>query len=280
MKLVRTRAELSRELNQVRSGGRRLALVPTMGSLHQGHLSLVDRAAALADVVVASIFVNPLQFGPEEDYGRYPRDLERDVALCRERGVHVVFAPERAEMYPGGEPRVTVDPGPMALRLCGAFRPGHFRGVLTVVAKLLGIVRPDVAVFGQKDFQQGALIRRMVGDLDLAVQIEMAPIVRDSDGLALSSRNVYLSADQRSQAAGLFQALREGQEAFRAGERSAGRILDCVDDTLARYPGVVPQYRELVDPGTLDPVETARVGSVLAVAAHVGMTRLIDNVIL
>ncbi len=276
--IARSRAEVREALARFRPG--RVALVPTMGYLHEGHLSLVDRARARAERVVMSIFVNPLQFGPNEDFARYPRDLDRDVALATKRGVDLVFAPSVEEMYPDGEPAVQVSPGRMADRLCGAHRPGHFQGVLTVVAKLFGIVRPDIAVFGQKDFQQAVLIRRMVADLELGVEIDLAPIVREPDGLAMSSRNVYLSAEERARALGLSRGLEDALAAFRLGERDSARLRDRVRERIAAEPGVRTEYVELVHPGTLEPIETAEPGSVLAVAAFVGTTRLIDNVIL
>lgn len=276
MRVARTREELARALEELGGGGR-VGLVPTMGYLHEGHASLLERAAAEADVVAASIFVNPLQFGPGEDYERYPRDEGRDFALLERRGTHLVFAPPVEEVYPGGPPAVTVDPGAAGERLCGAFRPGHFRGVLTVVAKLFALVRPHLAVFGAKDFQQAVLIRRMVRDLDLGVEIVTAPIVREADGLALSSRNAYLSPDEREQALGLSRALRAAARLHAAGERSARSLLEAVGEEVARHPGLRLQYAECVDPETLDPVDPVPSGSVVALAAHAGRTRLIDN---
>lgn len=278
MMLVRTKAEAREAIARFRPG--RVALVPTMGFLHEGHLSLLDRARERADRVVLSIFVNPLQFGPQEDFERYPRDLERDVALAATRGADLVFAPSVAEVYPRGEPAVQVVPGRMADVLCGAHRPGHFRGVLTVVAKLFGVVRPDVALFGQKDYQQAVLIRRMVEDLDMGIEIDVAPIVREPDGLAMSSRNVYLRPEDRSRALGLSRGLGRAAEAFRAGERDAARLRDLARAEIGSGPGVRVQYVELVHPDTLEPLAEAAAGSVLAVAAFVGETRLIDNVIL
>lgn len=280
MKVARTRAELRDALAEFRSGGVRLALVPTMGYLHEGHLSLVDRAADAADLVAASIFVNPLQFAPSEDYETYPRDEQRDLALLRDRGVHLVFVPDVDEMYPGGPPRVRVEPGELADRLCGAYRPGHFSGVLTVVAKLFGLVRPDVAVFGRKDFQQAVLIRRMVTDLDMGVEVVTGPVVREPDGLAMSSRNRYLGEEERAQAAGLHRALERILEARRAGEEDAGVLLERARAELARHPLLETQYLELVHPETLDPVSRAVPGSVAAAAVFCGDTRLIDNEVL
>jgi pantoate--beta-alanine ligase len=274
-----TKSQLRAVVGAVRAGGRQVAFVPTMGFLHEGHLTLIDRAKELADFVVLSIFVNPLQFGPTEDLERYPRDLERDLQLAGGRGVDLVFAPTTAEMYPAGEPRVAVVPGPAADTLCGASRPGHFRGVLTVVAKLFGIVQPDVAVFGQKDFQQAALIRAMAEDLDFATRIEVAPTVREADGLAMSSRNVYLSADERGQALSLSRGLARARALYDAGETDAGALRAALMSELS-VPGVQAEYGEAVDPRTLAPVERATPGTVLAVAARVGKTRLIDNAIL
>ncbi len=268
------------EVATERDAGRRIALVPTMGFLHEGHLSLVDRARSVADHVVLSIFVNPLQFGPGEDLDAYPRDLARDEDLAEARGVDLVFAPPTDEVYGEAEPAVQVVPTRMADRLCGAFRPGHFAGVLTVVSKLFNIVRPDVAVFGQKDFQQAVLIRAMTRDLDFPVSIEVAPIVREPDGLALSSRNEYLDAEERRRATGLYGALRAAADAFAAGERDAGTLRGLAEASLRETDGVDVQYVELVDPAELEPVEHAEPGSVLAVAAFVGETRLIDNMVL
>ncbi len=275
-----TREALSRALLSPRGRGVRLALVPTMGFLHEGHLSLVDLAKETADVVAVSIFVNPIQFGPGEDLERYPRDLERDLSQLRERGADIVFCPGVKEMYPDGSPRVTVDPGAMGTVLCGAYRPGHFRGVLTVVARLFGIFRPDLAVFGHKDYQQAVLIRRMTRDLELGAEILLGPIVREADGLALSSRNVYLSPDQRAQARGLYAALIRVQEAFDGGERSNSVLRRILAGAIQDYPLLELQYGEIVTPDTLEPAEPVEAGSVVALAAYCGPTRLIDNHVL
>jgi pantoate--beta-alanine ligase len=277
--VARTRDEVREAVRAAKKAGRTVALVPTMGFLHEGHLSLLDEARARADVVMMSIFVNPLQFGPAEDLDRYPRDLERDLELAATRGTDLVFAPGAAEMYPHGEPAVQVVPGALAERLCGATRPGHFRGVLTVVAKLFGIFQPDVAVFGQKDFQQAALIRRMVDDLDIPVRVEVAPIVREADGLAMSSRNVYLSGPGRESALALHRGLERARALYGAGEGDAAALRAALWSEMS-VPGVEPEYAEVVDPRTLEPVERAVGGAVLAVAARVGRTRLIDNAIL
>lgn len=279
MKVVRSRAELADSLAELRRHGR-VALVPTMGFLHEGHLSLVDRGKEAAESVVVSIFVNPLQFGPTEDLSTYPRDEARDLAALKARGATVVFLPTESEMYPQGLPQVTVSPGPMERRLCGAFRPGHFRGVLTVVAKLFGLIRPDVAVFGRKDYQQAVLIARMCQDLEMDVEVVTGEVVREADGLAMSSRNSYLSPEERRQARGIPAALEHARRTFAEGERHVGPILSAVRRTLAEYPELEPQYVELVDPDTLEPASVATSDSVLAAAVFCGTTRLIDNVVL
>lgn len=278
MEVVRTRAELAGALARHRAAGDSLALVPTMGYLHEGHLSLVDRGGELADVVAVSVFVNPLQFGPGEDLDRYPRDEVRDLELLRARGTDLVFLPSDEELYPRGKPRITVSPGSFDRRLCGPFRPGHFRGVLTVVAKLFGLFKPDVAVFGRKDFQQAVLIRRMVDDLELDVRIETGEIVREADGVAMSSRNANLNAEERAQAVGLFSALSLARRLYETGERWAETLLSEVRGEVARHPLLELEYAEAVEPAGLDAVEVASPGTVLAVAAFCGTTRLIDNV--
>lgn len=288
MKTVTSKTELRREVAAARKragsvaagDGDAIVLVPTMGALHEGHLSLVDRARELGEYVVVSIFVNPAQFGPGEDYEAYPRDLDRDVELAEGRGVDLVYAPPAEEVYPDGEPGIRVVAGPLAERLCGLSRPEHFDGVLTVVAKLFGTVQPDIAVFGQKDYQQATLVRRMARDLDMPVRIEIARIVREEDGLALSSRNVYLSERERERARSLSEGLFAARDVF-----EDERVTD-VDRLKARVRGtmrdadVEPEYIELVDPDTLEALDEARPGAVLAVAARFGETRLIDNVIL
>jgi pantoate--beta-alanine ligase len=278
MELVRTRAEMGRYAEACAARGERLGFVPTMGYLHRGHTSLLETARQRADRVVLSIFVNPLQFGAGEDLDRYPRDLERDLETARQVGTDLVFAPDAAEMYPGGEPWVVVVPDRGADRLCGATRPGHFRGVLTVVAKLFGIVRPRLAVFGQKDYQQLTLIRRMVRDLELGVEIVAAAIVREPDGLALSSRNVYLSEDERRRALSLSRGLAACQQLFARGAREPADFLALLRGVGG--DGVELEYAAVVDPQTLEPVQRVEAGSVCAVAARVGRTRLIDNHIL
>lgn len=280
MRVLTTAAELSAALAPERAAGRTIGLVPTMGFLHEGHLGLCDALQGRCDVLVLSVFVNPLQFGPAEDLARYPRDLERDVRLAAERGVHYVYAPAVEDMYPYGAAHVLVSAPDLSNRLCGAFRPGHFEGVLTVVAKLFHRVAPDVAIFGQKDLQQAALIRRMVQELDFPVQVEVAPIAREPDGLARSSRNVYLSPEERQAALALWRGLDRARAAFAGGITDATALADRVRAVLAEEPLVRPQYVEVVDPDTLAPVARAVPGTALALAAFVGSTRLIDNLIL
>ena len=273
--LTRTREELRAALDG-QAGTR--AVVMTMGALHEGHLDLVREARRRADHVVVTIFVNPLQFAAGEDLEAYPRDLEADLAKLASVGADVVFAPDPQVMYPGGEPAVRVEPGPVATRLEGLARPTHFGGVLTVVLKLLHLTRPDVALFGQKDAQQLALVRAMVRDLDLDVEIVGVPIRREPDGLAMSSRNAYLSPEERQAALALSTALRAAGAVASSG---AGAVLAAARGVLAAQPGVEVDYAELVDPETMEPVPPGRGGpALLAVAARVGSTRLIDNAIL
>jgi pantoate--beta-alanine ligase len=262
-----------------RREGRRIALVPTMGFLHQGHLALVDEARRRADVVIMTIFVNPLQFGPNEDLARYPRDLARDRRLAEERGVDALFVPSEAVMYPE-RPDIRVMPGRIAERWDGAARPGHFAGVLTVVAKLFHLTEPDVACFGRKDVQQSVLIRRMVRELDWPIELVVVPTVRETDGLALSSRNAYLNPDQRQRALALSGALREAHAAWRGGERGADRIEARMRSFLAAFPEVEVEYIAVAEPEALAPVTQVAEDTVVAIAARLGPTRLIDNIVL
>jgi pantoate--beta-alanine ligase len=260
-----------------RARGRRIGFVPTMGFLHEGHLRLMDRAKELADRVVVSIFVNPLQFGPTEDFKKYPRDLDRDRDLAEGRGADCLFVPEGSAMYPA-EPVARVTGGAAADTLEGAARPGHFAGVLTVVAKLFHIVAPDVAIFGRKDFQQATLVKRMVLDLDFAITIDVLPTVRELDGLALSSRNSYLNPDQRRSAVALSRALRTVEQTWRSGEADPA-VLQRRGMEVLRAPGVEAEYLALVDED-LQPVSRATPRTIAVLAARVGATRLIDNVVL
>ena len=277
MREIGTPAEMREWTRHERLQGHRIGFVPTMGYLHEGHLRLVDRARERGGRVVLSNFVNPLQFGPAEDFARYPRDAERDRELAHSRDVDCYFAPTTDALY-SLVPLVRVAPGPMAEPLEGAARPGHFAGVLTVVAKLFHIVAPDLAVFGRKDFQQAMLVRQMALDLDFGIEIDIAPTVRELDGLALSSRNIYLSADDRRAALALSRALRVVEQAWRGGEADAAELTRRGTEVL-RTPGVVAEYLALVDQ-ELRPVARADARTAVVVAARVGATRLIDNVIL
>ncbi len=279
MRTVSRIAELRALLADERRAGRRIGFVPTMGFLHDGHLTLVDEARRRSDVIVMSVFVNPLQFGPSEDFTRYPRDAEGDAAKARDRGVDLLFLPHATEMYPR-ERVVDVVPRALATRWEGEVRPGHFAGVLTVVAKLFNIVQPDVAVFGQKDVQQATLVRAMVRDLDFPVEIVVAPTVRERDGLALSSRNTYLSADDRRRALVLSRALRAIERSFAGGERDASSLDWLARGVLSEESDVRLDYLAIVDPETLEPAPTARDGTVVGIAARGGASRLFDNVIL
>ena len=249
-----------------------------MGALHEGHLSLVRAAKAQCDAVVVSIFVNPKQFGPTEDLAKYPRQFERDCALLEKEGVDIVFAPSVEEMYGKGESAwVTVEG--LSDKLDGRSRPGHFRGVTTVVAKLFHVIEPDVAFFGQKDAAQVAVIRRMVRDLNFPVEIAVCPIVREPDGLAMSSRNAYLNSEERQRALVLQRSLRSVEKEFRAGERSPAKLAAGASEIFANEPQVRLDYFEIVDPDTLDPVKWISGRTLVAVAAQVGSTRLIDNTV-
>ena len=278
MQILERIEPLRSALDGTRRTGASIALVPTMGALHEGHLALVDRARAEATCVVMSVFVNPLQFGPNEDFARYPRDLERDAGVAAARGVDLLFAPQPAELYPGAR-AVSVVPTSLASRWDGASRPGHFTGVLTVVAKLFNIVQPSVAVFGQKDFQQATLIRAMVRDLDFPIRIVVVPTVREADGVALSSRNAYLSPEHRTSARALSGALFAMRDAFERGETSAPALEEIGRAIVDDEPAMEVEYLVVMDPETLDPVTVAAPGSIAAVAARIGTTRLIDNVI-
>lgn len=279
MKSLQTIADMRMASRSVRREGKRLGFVPTMGALHEGHLSLVRAARAQCDVVAVSIFVNPLQFGPKEDLAKYPRPFERDSELLKKEGVDFLFAPAAEEMYPAGAVTyVTVES--LSDKLCGRSRPGHFRGVTTVVAKLFHIVEPDSAFFGQKDAAQAAIIRRMVSDLNMPVEIAVCPIVREPDGLAMSSRNAYLKPDERKSALILHRALTEVKNQFDQGQRRGAALIESGKQVLAQEPAVRLDYLEIVDPDTLDPMEAITRPALVAVAGFAGTTRLIDNVLL
>ena len=280
MREVASSAELRAATDAARRGGAGVGFVPTMGALHAGHRSLLARARAENDLVVASVFVNPLQFGPAEDLAGYPRDRKADLAVLEAEGTDLAFLPAEAEMWPSPpEVRLRVGGG-LAERLEGLHRPGHLDGVATVVAKLLHLVGPSRAYFGQKDAQQLAVVRRMVDDLAFPNQVVACPTVREPDGLAVSSRNAYLSPDERRRATVLYRALQAGQAAFSAGRRDPAAVEAAARELLEGRPGVEPDYVALVEPDSFEPAKQAEAGQVLATAARVGRTRLIDNVIL
>ncbi len=258
---------------------KRLGLVPTMGALHEGHLSLVRAAKAQSDAVAVSIFVNPTQFGPTEDLSKYPRQFDRDCRLLEKEGVDILFAPPVEEIYPDGVVTWVLVEG-LSEKLDGRSRPGHFRGVTTIVAKLFHILEPEAAFFGQKDAAQLAVIRRMVQELNFRVEIVACPIVREPDGLAMSSRNAYLNPEERGRALVLQRSLQRAQQEFQAGERMAAKLISAAKDVLAREPHVALDYLEIVDPDTLDPVERISQTTLVAVAAYIGSTRLIDNIVI
>jgi pantoate--beta-alanine ligase len=276
--VIRSIAELRKALASVRETMRTIGLVPTMGALHAGHAKLIETAQREADCVVTSIFVNPIQFNRNEDYDRYPRDLSNDVEFCTVRGVDLIFAPPADEMYPEPQ-RAFVDVEALSDHLCGEFRPGHFRGVATVVLKLLNIVQPSRAYFGEKDAQQLAVIRRMVKDLNIPVAIVEVPTVRETDGFALSSRNQQLNAEERRIAPALNQALRRAEKLISAGVRGAEEIKSSALAILQRYPEIRVEYLEIVDPESMQPVEAIAGPVRVMMAAWIGKTRLIDNVL-
>jgi pantoate--beta-alanine ligase len=271
-------AEVTAVSKEARRAGKRIGFVPTMGALHEGHLSLIRTARAQSDVVIASVFVNPLQFGPNEDFSRYPRQPERDSQMLAAEKTDYLFLPSVEEMYPPGATTwVTVEG--ITDKLDGRSRPGHFRGVTTVVAKLFSIVQPDLAFFGQKDAAQVAIVNKMVRDLNFDVRIVVCPIVREADGLAMSSRNAYLTPEQRKQATVLSRALMRVQSLVDRGESSSARLLVAGTQVMAEEPAVKLDYFEIVNRETLDPVSDVAKGALVAVAAYVGNTRLIDNIV-
>ena len=279
MQICRTIAEMRSAVNASKAKGLKLSFVPTMGALHEGHLSLVRAAKEKCDVVAVSIFVNPTQFGPNEDFSKYPRTFDRDRELLEQEGIDLLFAPSTVEMYPADTTTYVTVEG-LSEKLDGKSRPGHFRGVATVVNKLFNIIQPDVAFFGQKDAAQVAIIRRMVRDLNLPVEIAACPIVREPDGLAMSSRNRYLDSNQRQAALILSRSLARVQELFTQGERDAQTLITAGKLLFGGVAAVRLDYFEIVDPETLDPFRELRGPALVAVAAFVGNTRLIDNLLL
>jgi pantoate--beta-alanine ligase len=279
MKICNSIAEIREARRTARRDGKTVGLVPTMGALHDGHLALVRAAKTQCDVAVVSIFVNPLQFGPNEDLTKYPRDFERDRELLKREGVDFIFAPSVEEMYPADAATYVTVEG-LSDKLCGRSRPGHFRGVTTVVSKLFNIVEPEQAFFGQKDAAQATIIRRMVRDLNIPVQVVICPIVREPDGLAMSSRNAYLDAPQRKSALLLYRSLIAVQEQFNQGERKVHTLIEAGKQAFDQNSSVRLDYFEIVDRETLDPVDDLSRGALIVVAAFVGKTRLIDNIVL
>ncbi len=279
MKVIENISEMHNLASQFRQEGRTIGFVPTMGALHQGHLSLMDHARKETDAVIVSIFVNPAQFGPEEDFKQYPRDIESDAEKTSSAGIDILFTPAPSGIYPEGfTTYVSVER--LSDILCGKTRPGHFRGVATVVLKLFNIVRPHRAFFGQKDFQQTVIIKRMVKDLNLDIDIAVLPTVRETDGLAMSSRNQYLNKKERGAANSLYRALIKGRLLFDSGHKNAEILREVILHTLAEEPSVQLEYLAIADPETLEEETDAGKGTVIAIAARIGNTRLIDNIIL
>ncbi len=278
MKVIRSVKEMTATSRELRNAGKITALVPTMGYFHEGHLSLMDKARELADKVIVSLFVNPIQFGPTEDLATYPRDEKRDLSLAQMRGVDYMFIPSAGEMYGSGF-QTSIEVSRLSKGLCGASRPGHFRGVATVVAKLFNITRPHKAIFGQKDFQQLLVIKRMVKDLNMDVEIISHPIVREPDGLAMSSRNTYLSSEERKSALSLHSALKLAEHMIKSGQNNSGIVAGKIEEHIEAHPHTKIDYVFIGDPDTLEPVKEIKAPVVIALAVFVGSTRLIDNAV-
>ncbi len=276
MEVIKEIEKMQRKSKELKSQGKKIGFVPTMGYLHAGHLSLVNLAKRHSDVVVVSIFVNPLQFGPREDYVVYPRDLERDLKLLEKEAIDIVFVPSKEEMYPS-DFQTYVEVTELTKGLCGVCRPGHFKGVTTVVLKLFNIVKPDIAIFGEKDYQQLKVVQKMVKDLNLDIEIISHPTVREEDGLAMSSRNTYLSEEERRSALALYQSLKLAERLIIGGEREPERIKGLVKEYIEKFPYNKVQYVEIVDSENLKPVERIEGEVLIALAVFVGTTRLIDN---
>ncbi len=279
MKVVKKITEMKEVSKLWKKEGYKISFVPTMGFLHEAHLALVRKARELGDKTVVSIFVNPLQFGPKEDFREYPRDLERDLSLLEKEKVDVVFVPSEDEMYPP-DYQTYVEVTKLTTGLCGAFRPGHFKGVTTVVLKLFNIVNPDVAVFGEKDYQQLQVIRQMVKDLNMDVEVVAHPTVREEDGLAMSSRNIYLSPDERKSAIALYKALLLAKKLVKEGEKNPQKIKEEMEKFIHGFPFTKVQYIEFVDPQSLEPVKVIDKPVLCALAVFVGKARLIDNMLI
>lgn len=279
MKIFKGIGPLVKEINKIKRKRKSIGFVPTMGFLHEGHLSLIRRADKDTGCVVVSIFVNPIQFGPKEDLKEYPRDLKRDLELCRKNGADIVFAPDAKSIYKNGFSTYVNVEG-ITDGLCGAFRPGHFKGVTTVVAKLFNIVKPDIAYFGQKDAQQAIVIKRMTEDLNMPVKIKMMPIVRERDGLAMSSRNIYLTPEEHKEALSLYSSLRLARDLYKKGERNPSRIVRKMRRLILKEKDAKIDYISIVDTGQLKELNKISRRALVAVAVRIGKTRLIDNIIL
>lgn len=278
MEVIQRVARMKEIINDVKQEKKLIGFVPTMGCLHEGHLSLVREARKMSDVLIVSIFVNPKQFGPNEDYERYPRNIAKDTELLQKESVDYIFHPTVEEMYPPGY-KTYVEVEHLSQKLCGKSRPNHFRGVSTVVSKLFNIIQPNFAFFGQKDAQQTIIIKRMLKDLNSNIEIITLPIVRESDGLALSSRNVYLNPDERRAATILYKSLMKAKDLFGNGERKAAKISKAITDVLSSEPLAKVDYVEIVDVENIDPVKTIEKNALIAIAVYIGSTRLIDNII-
>lgn len=279
MQTVTQISQVRTEVAKACKAGQAIGFVPTMGALHAGHISLIERAVLDCDFVVVSIFVNPTQFAPNEDLGKYPRNLEKDVEICSQAGADLVFAPAVNEMYP--EQNLTwVDTEEITTRLCGQYRAGHFRGVTTVCAKLFNIVTPDIAYFGQKDAQQAVVIKRMAADLNMPLNIHVCPTVREESGLAMSSRNQYLTEDEKQDAQLIYEALKKCSQLAKQGENDCQKLVQEMEGVIARSNRLIPQYIKIVNPKTLEDLETLTDEAIAAIAAYMGKTRLIDNAII
>ena len=279
MKAYKSISSLIKKVREVKKQGYKIGLVPTMGFLHEGHMSLIREARKDTDYVIVSIFVNPAQFGPKEDFKRYPRAIKRDIMLCEKEGADIIFTPEAKEMYPKGY-ATYVNVEKITDKLCGASRPGHFQGVSTVVAKLFNITMPDIAYFGQKDAQQAIVIKRMAGDLNMSVEIKVMPIVREKDGLAMSSRNVYLNEKERCQAQSIYKSLKSAKELFNDGERDSKKIINKIKQIINNQPDAKIDYAAIVDAKDIREIKKISGKALAAVAVKVGKTRLIDNIVL
>jgi pantoate--beta-alanine ligase len=279
MKIIRTIKSLKKEIARIKQKSKTIGFVPTMGALHEGHMTLIRRACRENDFVVVSIFVNPIQFGPREDFKKYPRNLKQDASLCNREKVDIIFYPDAGELYPENF-KTYVEVSGLGDSLCGEFRPGHFRGVTTVVTKLFNLVNPDIAYFGQKDAQQSIIIKKMVEDLNMPIKIKVLPTIREKDGLAMSSRNLYLSDEERKDAVVLFQALNLAADLIKAGMKDAGKIIKSMKGLIKTKRSAKIDYASIVDTDNLEPIQKINKKCLIALAVRIGKTRLIDNTII